>query len=358
MRGRAWQGAAIAAAALVLALGVAGPAAAKGGAKLRVVVLSSDPELVTGGDALIAVDVPRGTKDSKVRVQRNGVDVTSAFEFHSADRQLVGLVDSLRPGQNRIAALAAGSKRAAEVTVFNSPITGPLLSGPHQSPFVCTTDAGGLGPPTDADCSAPTTVEYRYRSTGGGFKPLADPNALPADVAQTTTRDGRTIPYVVRIESGTINRAIYRFAVLAPGGVPADGWNNRLVYSFGGGCGAGYQQGNDAVGTVLDDRQLSEGYAVASSSLTVLGTACNDVVSAETVEMVKEHIAEELGKPPVWTVGEGGSGGSIQQQMIAQNYPGLLDGLMPGQASPTRASRTIPTAACSTRTTRPPTASR
>ena len=342
--------------ALALAIGVAGPASAKGGAKLRVEVLSSDPELVTGNDALIGVDVPKGTNASKVRVQRNGADVTKEFEFHAADRQLVGLVDGLKPKQNRIAALAKGSDRAAEVTVYNSPVTGPLFSGPHQSPFVCTTEAGGLGAPTDSDCSAPTTVEYRYRSTGGGFKPLADPTTRPADLAQTTTRDGRTVDYNVRVESGTINRGIYRFAVLAPGGVPADGWNNRLVYSFGGGCGAGYQQGSNGIGTVLDDRQLSEGYAVASSSLTVLGTACNDVLSAETVEMVKEHIIEELGRPPVWTVGDGGSGGSIQQQMIAQNYPGLLDGLMPGASFPTRASRIIRTAACSTPTTPPATA--
>jgi hypothetical protein len=334
MRGWVWQGTAAAVTALVLAIGVAAPATAKGGAKLRVEVLSSDPELVTGQDALIGVDVPRGTNPAKVRVRRNGADVTKAFEFHRADRQLVGLVDGLKPKQNRIAALAKGSKRAVEVTVYDRPITGPLFSGPHQFPFVCTTDSAGLGAPTDSDCSAPTTVEYRYRSTGGGFKPLADPATRPADLAQTTTRDGRSVDYVVRVESGTINRGIYRFAVLAPGGVPADGWNNRLVYSFGGGCGAGYQQGNNGIGTVLDDRQLSEGYAVASSSLTVLGTACNDVLSAETVEMVKEHIIEELGRPPVWTVGEGGSGGSIQQQMIAQNYPGLLDGLMPGASFP------------------------
>jgi hypothetical protein len=124
--------------------------------------------------------------------------------------------------------------------------------------------------------------------------------------------------------------------------VTGAGWNERFVHNFGGGCGAGYQQGNSGIGAVLDNRELSQGYSVMSASLTVLGTACNDVLSAETVSMLKEHAIETLGRPPVWTLGEGGSGGSIQQQMIAQNYPGLLDGLMPGASFPDSAQAKNP----------------
>ena len=54
--------------------------------------------------------------------------------------------------------------------------------------------------------------------TDGAFHPLADPASHPADLAQTTTRDGQTVDYVVRLESGVIDRSIYRWAVLAPGG--------------------------------------------------------------------------------------------------------------------------------------------
>jgi hypothetical protein len=121
-----------------------------------------------------------------------------------------------------------------------------------------------------------------------------------------------------------------------------DGWNGRLIYSYGGGCGAGYQQGRDGIGSVLDDADLSRGYAVASASLTVLGTACNDVLSAETTEMVKEHVIESLGRRPTWTLGEGSSGGSVQAQMIAQNYPGLLDGLLVSQSFPDNSARDYP----------------
>lgn len=309
----------------------------------KISVLSSRPDMVTGGDALIAVDAPKKVKVSKVKIRLNGRDVTGALTASASNpRRLVGLVDGLGDGANTVAALVKGSNRPASQILFNSATTGPLFSGPHQSPFICTTDANGLGPATDGDCSAPTKVEYRYRSTDGDFKPLADPTQRPADLAQTTTRDGQTVDYIVRIESGVLNRAVYRWAVLASGGITGAGWNDRLIYSFGGGCGAGYQQGSSGVGTVLDNRQLSRGYSVMSSSLTVLGTACNDVLSAETVSMLKEHVIESIRRAPAWTIGEGGSGGSVQAQMIGQNYPGLLDGLLPSASFPDNSSPDYP----------------
>ena len=53
-----------------------------------------------------------------------------------------------------------------------------------------------------------------------------------------------------------------------------------------------------------------------------VGNNCyNDPLSAETMMMVKEHFIETYGEP-LFTVGWGTSGGSIQQQLIAQNHPG------------------------------------
>jgi hypothetical protein len=43
---------------------------------------------------------------------------------------------------------------------------------------------------------------------------------------------------------------------------------------------------------------------------------------------VKEYFIETYGVP-LYTLGQGGSGGSMQQQQIANAYPGLLDGIMP-----------------------------
>lgn len=320
-------------------------AAAKKPRPLTLRVESSPAQYVTGGNALIAVDVPAGTKAKEVRVRRNGVDVTASFAPRSGSPQtLVGVVAGMRNGSNRIAALVRGQGQAPPATLdlFNSPITGPLLSGPHQSPFICRTQNNGLGAATDGNCSAPTAVSYLYRTTSNTFKPLPSPTSRPSDMVQTTTRTGQTVDYVVRLESGVINRSIYRWTVLASGGQTGNGWNGRLIYSFGGGCSTGYQQGDANQSVVLDNRQLSRGYAVVSSSLNVLNTACNDVLSAETALMVKERVIEGLGRPPAWTIGEGGSGGSIQVQMLAQNYPGLLDGLIPSASFPDNSQPNYP----------------
>ncbi len=78
--------------------------------------------------------------------------------------------------------------------------------------------------PTDEHCSIARRIDYAYRAAGAeALTPLADPAALPADVAMTTTLDGTRVPYVVRIETGTANRAIYQIALLhAPGAGHAD----------------------------------------------------------------------------------------------------------------------------------------
>ena len=320
---------------LLFVLLLAAPAQAAKGGKLRIESLSSKPDLVTGEDVLIAVSVPKGTKPSKVRVRLNGADVTGKLAESSGGGRLVGLVDGLERGHNLLAAYAKDLSKPARLSVYDSPITGPLFSGSRQTPFFCRTEDAGLGPATDDACSAPTQVSYAYRTNTGDFAPLADPTAMPADGVQTTTREGKTVDYVVRIETGVIDRSVYRWAILAPGGVVGgDGWNQRLVYKFGGGCGAGYQQGVANPGQVLDDPELSQGYSILAGSLNVFNTACNDVLSAEAASMLKEHVIEQLGRQPVWTIGEGGSGGSVQAQLIAQNYPGLLDGLLPSASFP------------------------
>ena len=318
---------------------------AQAGGGLRLVSVSNRPDMISGGQLLVRVDLG-STSRSAVRVALNGRDVTTAFSGDGS--AMTGLVEGLTAGRNSI--IATAGRDTVTLAVTNYPVTGPIFSGPHATPFVCGTEASGLGAPLDANCSAPTRVDYFYRSTAVAgpvgedaadqFRPLADPASRPSDLATLTLPSGRSVPFIVRVESGTINRAIYRIAILdAPSGAgsaawrPGPAWNGKLQYRFGGGCGFGRRQSSNQASAVLDEIALSRGYALATSTLNVYGTACDDVLSAETAMMVKEHFIERYGVPR-YVVGFGGSGGAMQQYLIADNYPGILDGLMPSSAFP------------------------
>jgi hypothetical protein len=298
------------------------------------------PELVSGGQVLLRI-----TGGTAVRIAENGHDVTADFAAQP-DGSRLGLVSGLHDGANLVTARAHGQHAALRVT--NHPITGPVFSGRQQVPFYCETQAFGLPPANMPLCSAPTQVSYQYRTTAGAFAPLADPASRPGDLA-TATIGGRGVPYIVRVERGTIDRAVYEIAALYDGSDPSPlrqdtSWNNRLVYTFGGGCNAGYHQGR-STGGVLNDLFLAQGYAVASSSLNVLDNNCSPIISAEAAMMVKEHFIETYGSV-AHTIGWGGSGGAIQQYDIAESYPGIVDGIIPGVSFPDPLSTAGPVTDC------------
>jgi hypothetical protein len=319
-----------------------------GGDSMSLSVLSSRPEWVSAGDTLLKVN--RGGDADQLKLFVNGTAVPADFRTDPDDGKPVVLVSGLAEGDNDIRVESnrvARGTQSATVRVTNHPRTGPMFSGPWETPYICQTDTfqlypGGpmLGAATDANCSAATRVDYIYRTTADTWAALPSMTAVPTDAA-TVTIDGRNVPLIVRLETGTLNRAIYQTAVLhnpATGNTPsptqrASGWNGKLVYTFGGGCTTGwYRQGN-STGGVLDVNILKKGYALASSSLNVFGNNCQDVTPAETMSMVKERFIETYGKPR-YTIGWGCSGGSYQQHQIGDNYPGLLDGILPGCSFP------------------------
>lgn len=105
-----------------------------------------------------------------------------------------------------LVAEAAGHKGQAELSVKNHLRTGPVFSGPHKTPFECRTEQSGLGAPLDADCSVATRTDWFYLTADGARKALLDPlGARPADVTTTTTIDGKTVPFIVRVEATTWN---------------------------------------------------------------------------------------------------------------------------------------------------------
>jgi len=313
-------------------------------AVLSVNVLSSRPDTITGNSALVEIPVPAGLTAAEIKLTANSTDVTTMLVPSADGKRLRGLVTGLTLGDNKLVASAAGNKGHGELSVKNHPRTGPVFSGPQKTPFECRTEQSGLGAPLDANCSAATRYDWFYFTADGARKALLDPlGARPADVATTTTTDAKTVPFIVRVESATINRSIVRIAVLddpqAAGVLNATGWNNRVVFRFGESTAAQYNQGSNSVTDAVRNTDvqnfeaLKRGFAYVVSTLNINRVNVDDVLSAETVMMVREHLTKTYGVPR-WFVGMGGSGGAIQQMQIAQNYPGLLDGIMPDAAFP------------------------
>jgi hypothetical protein len=310
-------------------------------AGLEMRTLSSRADLVSGGDTLIEVRGPTAMSEADVSLSLNGNDLKGVLHRDKETGTLRGLVTGLRLGENILKASARAALKPATLKVTNYPITGPILSGPHLTPYECRTVESGLGQPTDANCSASQKIEYFYRASDNTFKPLPARNTRPADLRTTTTIDGKTVPYIVRVDSGTINRSIYRIAILDDPGPtesasewsPGAGWNRRLVVSFGGGAGTQYNQGVNQAAAVLSDSYLSRGFAHIISTELVNQQHGNAVLQGEALMMIKEYFIERYG-PPKWTMGSGGSGGAIQQLVITQIYPGLLDGLQPSLSFP------------------------
>ena len=256
--------------------------------------------------------------------------------------------------------------------------TGPLFTGPQQYPFICFSFENGLGQPLidnqdgignavfpetngqpnfSADpigysqyCSLQTRVDYfYYSSSADDFLPLPDPSQVPDDVA-TLKLKGRQVNFVVRLERGTINRFIYSIAMLAPFSESLEkptklnnsAWNRKLVYKFQGGTGIGHWQGSVSLSPeqALHYDSLSRGYAVAYSTGTRTSTHYNLRLAEETALMVKRHFIRTYGRP-IYTVGIGGSGGGIQQYVIGQNNPHIIDAAIPQLSYPDMITQTI-----------------
>ena len=338
-----------------------GPTTSPGQAQIH--VLSSRPDTVMGDSALVRVRPPHPFEPHVMRLEVEGRDVTDALHpvhLPGTGRVLEGVVTGLPKGPSTLVASVdppeddGGVPTPVSLTVTGHPESGPVFSGPHQEPFVCRTEdfelawGGTLGEPLDEACSAPTRVGYVYRTTDGGFEALPPGDRLPSDVATTTTSTGTEVPYTVQVETGTVNRSVYETAILhdprepePDPWTPPEGWNRRLVYKFGGGCPGGwYVQGTRTAG-VVDHGMLSQGYAVASASLNVFGNNCNDLIAAETMNGVKERFVLGHGVPD-HTLGWGSSGGAYQAHQIADNHPGLLDGIVVSQSYPDVGFATVP----------------
>jgi len=287
-------------------------------------VLSTRADLISGGEALVSLTVD-GKAAHAASILLNGHDISKQFALRR-NGQYEGLVTGLAVGRNDLRAYTTDG--AAEITLTNHPIGGPVFAGPQIQPWTCETGA------TDAQCNKPTTYAYMYKNSGSGQFDAYDPSNPPPsqEVATTTTDNGKTVPYIIRVETGYADRDEYQVAVLfTPGApwapwAPQPQWDTKLEIPGGASCGVNH--GASTPPSVTDDTALSRGMMVAAPTLDNNGQNCNIVVQAEAVEMLKEHIVDAYGQIK-YTIGSGCSGGSIYQQQVANAYPGLLNGILP-----------------------------
>ncbi len=323
--------------------------------ELSLQTLSTKPWLITGGHVLVEVSFPENTNPAAVQIRLNGVVVTDLFRDVASTRRQA-LLTGLPLGDSTLQASLGNSVGSVDLLLTNYPLSGPLISGQHETPFYCQTEqftlvsGGVLGPPLDANCAVAARVDYVYwSSTDLAFKPWRNSPAgfQPQDIGEISINGGFPVPYIVRVETGTVNRAIYEIAMLHdPASAQPDPWtrsarwNGKLVYTHGGGCRGGwYQQGN-STGGVMREGLFAQGYAVASASFNVFGQNCNDLLASETHIMLKERFIEQYGVP-VYTIATGASGGSYQSHQTADNYPGVFDGIIVASSFPDVTSSTI-----------------
>ena len=187
--------------------------------------LSNRADLISDGNALVEVSVPKNVPMKKVTLTLNGVDVGSAFTADEAARTFRGVVTGLKVGANTLIADSNGNGNGrpwASLTITNHERGGPILLGSQTQPWVCATptpvaesgntpasNASGLSTfAVDAKCNIKTEYKLFYRTTTAGcstalpdpsppsaqptnncFKPYT-PGTTPADLATTTTNAG------------------------------------------------------------------------------------------------------------------------------------------------------------------------
>src|SRR4051794_34824150 len=176
---------------LTLAIAVPAAQAQAPAAPLRIEVLSNRADLISAGDALVAVKYSKGEDPARIRMFAAGKDVTSAFALRPNGRY-EGLLTDLALGRNTLVAKLPDG-RGARLALLNHPNGGPVFSGPQVQPWKCQDGA------KDAQCNAPTVYTFRYQGNDGSWHDY-DPKNPPSDVANTTTDQGKTVPFIIRTE--------------------------------------------------------------------------------------------------------------------------------------------------------------
>ena len=245
--------------------------------KVEIKALSTDPGRGTGGNVLVQIALPAGTPAESVRVTLDGRDVGSVFQSVSPNAR-VGLVTGLVNGKNTLHG-QCGQPRArvardhelsdhrpgdvrAVAAAVHLPDRSVHAAGRQRSSARRSTPTAPRGP----SCS--TSIARPGRPPE--FKPLPGLDDACRPMSRRRRRSaGATVNFIVRVETGTMNRGIYQNAILHDPTVdpppaplaPPKGWNRRLVALHGSGCPSGWYIQGAAMGAggVLDAARLGRG---------------------------------------------------------------------------------------------------
>ncbi len=159
--------------------------------------LSNRADLISGGDALVEVQVPKNVPMQKVTLTLDGANVGASFVADANARTFRGVLTGLRDGENHFVADANGrgeGRPRASLTITNHPRGGPVLLRSQTQPWICATptpvaalgntpasNASGLTTfAVDAQCNIATEFKLFYRTKIAGCSTgLPDPIPPP-----------------------------------------------------------------------------------------------------------------------------------------------------------------------------------
>ena len=294
------------------------PAAAHFGPDWEIRVVSSRPNLVSGGDAVIEVQLPRYARKRDVVVRLNGADVTDQLSADSSGAKLTGSGQRHAGRQEPSHCWRQAAKRVATRRI---PGGGELT----QSPVRCSGPISVRGfakPRPRVSVLLPQRARAWLRpSTSGSIAPHPAHCCLAGRPAAGRCRDdhhdrrqhgelhrARRIRNDQRIHLPHRDPGRPRQPVRNPwsptGKKPGPGWNGKLFYHFVGGAAAGFRSGaiqrpTRSTSPTRSRREMSPASRVrcGHGDTQCLGTGSDEVVSAETVMMVKERFIEQYGVP-------------------------------------------------------------
>ena len=189
---------------------------------IEIEALSTKPWLVTDGNVLLEISLTHELDIGLLRYSLNGQNVSSMVRSVSPTTTQA-LLEGLPLGESQFVVSSSKNNYSKALTLVNYPVSGPIVSGDHEEPFLCETDrfetvSGGLLPQsTDENCSIQTQVEYVYWSfTDETYKSWQSAYEInpPSDLGYISIQNIGFKPFIVRVETGVVNRAIYEIAML------------------------------------------------------------------------------------------------------------------------------------------------